>query len=356
MEFSPLVHRLAQVTGLDFESIEAAASRSFVIGRGTRERRKRAFYLGNQLERVVASHAETTISHEIARISEVDVEHAPTLAHVIPDARLLHGCVYARRGRLVLAETRPPLVGPDAEHELDTGALAVSYTGNRYFGHWLKDDTTLNLVAREFAPPIATARKPYVHQPGWESVLQLDARPMATARIRELLVIQDIGQNEHRRRRYELLRKRVAESGPRTSAPGVYLRQGKSTTPRGWIDPERTEERLARRGFAIVEPETMTVDELCRVLNGAPIVIGLEGSQMSPSILTLRDGGAVVNLQSPFRFNNLYKDYTDALGLRYGFVVGKPDGDRFTIDPDEVERTLDLLEPARRAEPHVHAA
>ncbi len=347
MEFAPLLHRVAQLARLDLRTLEAAASRSFVIGRGMRERRKRAYFLPNQIERVVASHVETTIEHEIARISEVDVEHVPTLAHVIPDARLLHGCVYARRGRLVLADTRPPLVGSDAEHELDVGALAVSYTGNRYFGHWLKDDTTLNLVAREFAPPVATARPPYVHQAGWEAVLRLDARPMATARFRELLVIQDIGQNEHRRSRYEVLRRRVADFGPRTAAPGVYLRQGRSTTPRGWIDAERTEERLARRGFAIVEPETMTVGELHRVLNGAPVVIGLEGSQMSPSILTLREGGAVVNLQSPFRFNNLYKDYTDALGLRYAFVVGTPEGERFTIDPDEVERTLDLLEPAR---------
>jgi hypothetical protein len=358
MELAPLIHRFAQALRLALPNIEAAAVRSFVIGRGMRERRKAAFYLPNQLERVVASHEEASLALQIARISEVEVEHAPTLAHVIQDARILHGCVYARRARLVLAETRPPLVGPNALHELDVGALCVSYTGNRYFGHWMKDDTTLNLVAREFGPPIATAQKPWIHQAGWEAVLQLGAQPLATARVRELFVFQDIGQNEHRRRRYQILRDRVAAYGPKTSAPGVFVRQGKSATPRGWLDPERTEERLARRGFAIVEPETMTVDELHKVINGAPVIVGLEGSSMSPSILTVRDGGAIVNLQSPFRFNNLYKDYTDALGLRYGFVVGTPQESSFTIDPDDVERTLDLLEPARaRAfEPQVSAA
>ncbi len=358
MELAPLIHRFTQAFRLAQPNIEAAAVRSFVIGRGMRERRKAAFFLPNQLERVVASHDESNMAHEIARISEVEVEHAPTLAHVIRDARLLHGCVYARRARMVLARTRPPLVGPATVHELDLGALCVSYTGNRYFGHWLKDDSTLNLLAREFAPPIATARTPWIHQAGWETVLHLDAQPLATARFRELLVFQDIGQNEHRRRRYQILRKRVAAYGPKSSAPGVFVRQGKSATPRGWLDPDRTEERLARRGFAIVEPETMTVDALHKVLSGAPVVIGLEGSQMAPSILTLRDGGALVNIQSPFRFNNLYKDYTDALGLRYGFVVGTPKENSFTVDPDDVERTLDLLEPARaRAfEPQVSAA
>jgi hypothetical protein len=357
MELAPLIHRFAQAARLE-RSIEAAAVRSFVIGRGMRERRKRAFFLPNQLARVVASHRETTVAHEIARISEVDVEHAPTLAHVIKDARLLHGCVYARRARLVLADTRPPLVGPSALEDIELGALAASYTGNRYFGHWLKDDSTLNLVAREFAPPIATARTPWIHQAGWEAVLQLDARPVASARFRELIVIQDFGQNEHRRRRYEILRQRVASYGPRSSAPGVFIRHGKSGEPRGWLDAERTEERLARRGFVIVEPETSTVAELHKVLSGAPFIIGLESSAMSPSILTLRDGGAVVNIQPPARFNNLYKDYTDALGLRYGFVVGTPKESGFTVDPDEVERTLDLFEPARaRAfEPQVSAA
>lgn len=347
MEFAPLVHRLAQIARLETPRYEAAAVRTFVIGRGVRARRKPAFYLPNQLERVISAHRETSVAHEIARISEVEVEHAPTLAYVLRNARLMQGCVYSRRARIVLADTRPKLVEPRVEQEFDMGALAVTYTGNRYFGHWLKDDSTLNLAAREFAPPIATARTPWLHQAGWQAVLQLDAQPIASARFRELYVIQDFGQNEHRRRRFELLRQRVASYGPRSSAPGVFIRHGASGEPRGWIDAERTEERLARRGFMIVEPETMTVDALLGVLNGAPIVIGLEGSAMAPSILTLPEGGAVVNIQPPNRFNNLYKDYTDCLGLRYGFVVGVPAQNGFSIDPDEIERTLDLLEPAR---------
>lgn len=356
MELSPLFHRLAQIARVELARIEDAAARSFVVARGFREKRGRAYFLPNQLERVVASHTETTMAHEIARMSEVEVEHLPTVGYVIRDARLLRGCVYARRARSVLADTRPPLAGPDVEHEVDTGALACSYTGNRYFGHWLKDDSTLNLLAREFAPPVATAKEPWVHQAGWEEVLQIDSRPIASARFRELFVFQDIGQNAHRRHRFEILRQRVARFGPRTAAPGVYIRQGKSAQPRGWVDAERTEERLAQRGFVIVEPETMSVAALHRVLNGAPVIVGLEGSQMSPSILTLAEGGAVVAIQSPFRFNNLYKDYTDALGLRYAFVIGVANGGTFTLDPDDVERTLDLLDSGVLRAPQVSAA
>lgn len=346
MEIAPLVHRLAQLARLDHPRVEASSIRSFVIGRGVRGRRTRAVFLPDQLERVVAVHPETTMAHEIARISAVEVEHAPTMACVLRNARLLHGCVYAGRSRLVLADTRPKLIARSAEHEFDLGTLASTYTGNRYFGHWLTDDSTLSLVAREFGPPVVNLRRRWLHQDGWERVMRTDARAVETARFRELIVIQDFGQNEHRRARFEMLRQRVAAYAPRSSAPGVFLRHGKSGEPRGWRDSERTEARLARRGFAILEPEALTVDELLAVLNAAPIVVGLESSAVAPAILTLPRAGALLCIQSPTRFNNVFKDYTDALGLHYGFVVGTPTEGGFSVDPDEIERTLDLFESA----------
>jgi hypothetical protein len=49
-------------------------------------------------------------------------------------------------------------------------------------------------------------------------------------------------------------------------------------------------------------------------------------------------------LQPPNRYCSLFKNLTDRDGQKFGIVVGIQTGDDFTIDPDEVERTLDLMD------------
>jgi len=39
----------------------------------------------------------------------------------------------------------------------------------------------------------------------------------------------------------------------------------------------------------------------------------------------------------------VYKHWADREDLRYGFVVGVPEGDGFRIARDELDRTLDLF-------------
>ncbi len=60
-------------------------------------------------------------------------------------------------------------------------------------------------------------------------------------------------------------------------------------------------------------------------------------------ILPLSPGGGLLVLQPPNRFSAIFKDLTDRDGQRFGFVVGLPKEEDFWIDPDEVERTLDLF-------------
>ena len=69
---------------------------------------------------------------------------------------------------------------------------------------------------------------------------------------------------------------------------------------------------------------------------------GVEGSGLIHGILTLEEGGGLLVLQPPTRFSAIYKDLTDRDRQQFGFVVGHPRGGDFWVDPDEVERTLDL--------------
>jgi len=58
----------------------------------------------------------------------------------------------------------------------------------------------------------------------------------------------------------------------------------------------------------------------------------------------MRPGGAFLTLQPPNRFSNPIKNYADALGFGYGFVLGHQSGqDAFRVDLDDMLATLDLL-------------
>ena len=104
-------------------------------------------------------------------------------------------------------------------------------------------------------------------------------------------------------------------------------------------------EHLAKtRGFAIVDPTQLSAAEVMRTIAGSSIVLGVEGSSMAHGIYAIRDGGTFFILQPPFRFNALYKEYTDCLGLQFAYLVGQPaEAGGFTIDLDELDRTLDLI-------------
>jgi len=52
-------------------------------------------------------------------------------------------------------------------------------------------------------------------------------------------------------------------------------------------------------------------------------------------------------LQPPDRFNNVFKDYTDCLGLNYSFVVGHPVAGGFEIRIEDLVRTLDIVSQVR---------
>ena len=104
---------------------------------------------------------------------------------------------------------------------------------------------------------------------------------------------------------------------------------------------------LGRRGFNILDPERLSVAEIMGSALGAEIVCGVEGSHLVHGLFSMADSAAMLVIQPPHRFNNLFKDYTDCLGMRYAFVVAEPQDDGFAVDVDRLGRTLDLIENSK---------
>ena len=69
---------------------------------------------------------------------------------------------------------------------------------------------------------------------------------------------------------------------------------------------------------------------------------------MMHGIALQEPGTRTLTLQPSNRFAIPFKDVADRDGLHFGFVVGYTETLDFSVDPDEIERTLDLFPPVAR--------
>jgi capsular polysaccharide biosynthesis protein len=257
---------------------------------------------------------------------------------------LIDGVVHDGRALLRLhARSRrwPPLLAPEI---VARGAIFCTATGNRYFGQWLMDDCATYPLAVAEGAPITTAQPVNVHTLDYEQRLDMRPRRVGSAYVPELVIFHDVGQNPDKRRRVQAMRDRLFPAGGGAEHAGVFILRGATGQRRVLRNELELAERLRdRRGLRIVDPARADVETIVRTCAGARMVVGVEGSGLMHGILALRAGGAIVTLQPPSRFVGLYKDLADRDDQAFAFVVGLPEGEDFRVDPDEVERTLDLL-------------
>jgi capsular polysaccharide biosynthesis protein len=240
----------------------------------------------------------------------------------------------------------PPVT---AQEEDRPSALYCSFPGNRYFGNWLIDDCVTYPLAREHGL-LATSSSAIVPSPQmlqYEALLGMQPHRCDQTWFKRLVVFQDVGQNSHKRRRFKGLGDKLLRGRGRAQHPGVFILRGQAGERRLLANELQLAERLRQtRGFRIVDPMHHSAAEIVEICAGARAVVGVEGSQLVHGLLLLQPGGSLLTLQPPNRYCSLFKNLTDRDAQKFGIVVGTSVGDGFTIDADEVERTLDLMEPA----------
>jgi len=317
--------------------------RSWCISPAEERFERAALFLDGELEKVHDVQEDTTMEAEVRRVTSGLRTHAETRGYQFKDVTLLNGRLIkgAMSRRIAELESDPP--GEDVR--MASAAVGSTYMGSIYFGHWLRDDATLNIAVQSLAPTIHVARKAYSHEAGYRELLSLDERHVARGHFGELIVLDDWGQNAYKRQRYQELRARARQAIPQRGNELVYLKRGRTSGLRGrdLLNADVVEAVLLREGFVVADPDTMSAGEIAALSMDAKLIVGVEGSHLAHAIYPIAHQGTILVLQPPYRFNNVYKDLADAVGLNYAFVVGDPEQGGFTIDPDRLRRTLDLV-------------
>jgi hypothetical protein len=322
------------------------AVRRIILAHGETTLCPPAIQLPNDMDGVTAVMEDTTPELERKRIAGGQYQHEPTVALEFTGVRLHLGSIY--RGsvshRLVARHRLPARSAPAIS--IGEAAIASTYYGSIYFAHLLTDDLTLHLAAETLAPPVTVERRTYGHEPGYIDLLSIKRTLMRSARFRRLYLLEDHGQNRYKRERYNKLRSRLrASAGPAFQTDHiVMIRRGTSGVARKLVNETQVEQFLVARGAIIIEPESLTPTEIARKLLGSRIVVGVEGSHLAHGFMAMAERSCMLTLQPPYRFNSLFKDYTDCLSMRYASLTGQEVEGGFTIDLNRLARILDLIE------------
>ncbi len=301
--------------------------------------------LPGQAEKARQTCPNTSWDVERIRVSGGKVMREAVVAYQLSNAALVYGSILCGAGeRRVVPYERglPADLSPVADFR--EGALSGSYLGLLYFGHWLRDDSSLELLAAEFSAPI-TLRPPsdWVHCDAYRRILSLSSQTVTSARFKRLVIFDDEDFSAHKTERLRKLRERAAKASKRTGPRLVFLKRGlRDNGARHFLNEEDVAAALAKDGFTIIDPLKSDVATFAETLGSADIVVGPEGSQLGHAALFLREGAGLLAITPPRRFVTGHKRWCDQLGIRYGLVMGDEQEEGFTANVGDVKRTIDL--------------
>ena len=156
---------------------------------------------------------------------------------------------------------------------------------------------------------------------------------------------------------------RIAGRGSRPVEPKVYVSRalGALANPDyRRLTNELDVEALARtRGYAVVYPETLTLEEQIRVFSGARCIMGASGSGMLNAAFAPA-GARVVDLESHTVTVGQHAMIYASCGHRYAFLFGRIDSDdprdlwlrSWAVDLERVGEALDWLDRDPRGDAH----
>lgn len=299
--------------------------------------------LKGQIDRVTATFSGR-LEDAIKYATMTSCSHGATVAHRIEDVVIDNGYLY----KGLHAEHVSSLGRPSSKpiRQMDAMCLCSTPSGSRFFGDWLLSDNLLELLAIEAGiPPLKIhPHAVYPHLTELNKLLALrESFDQNVIYIKNLYLVDDVGYNKSKRARLELLRSNIRRNiqGSNDAGQRVYITRGaayKST--RDLVNEEDIIRYLSSKGFLILDPTQKTAREILENILDCSVVAGVEGSQLSYGFLALKQGGLMMTLQPPYRFQPSFRPRCASVGINWGFLVGHEVDGGFTIDINELDAVL----------------
>jgi hypothetical protein len=295
--------------------------------------------LPGQIDRITGASVFATVKSQIKHVTDRIAIHAPTLAYHLSGATLYNGNLYCHNFKLPAANDSKT----NGSVQLTSAALASSYIGSQFFGHWLRDDCSRYLLAETYGKPLTLDHSDYGHAPTYAEMFGQDWTPTTGATIDHLVVFQDHAQNSNKKKRYHTLRREIRDKVSPARTPLVYLCRGNTGHPRKVANERALIDELVRRGFSVADVGTDNLEDILAKIAGAKLVLSMEGSHLNHCCMSLSEGSALLVLQPADRFSANFKGWADAVDIRSGFVVGPKFESGYHFEIDEILKTMELL-------------
>lgn len=343
LSFVPAAHLLHRLAKMRRREVKEMAERCWEVAPAQTTIAPPAIFLPGQLERVTGFQFASP-NYAVEMFGGYEVQHAATVVYEVRDVLFIDGVLYKGRASSFLKPSHSKIPSFRVKEEVLEGALYSTPGGNTYFGQWLIDDCVTYPLAAEHGIPVSVDQRKSEHRLAYKALLGMDPLMISSSIVRKLVLFEDFGQNSHKSARFRAISDRLTAAAPQSAHPGVFVIRGTTGNRRVLLNEMEIAERLReRRGFRVINPMEMKVKDIIAACTGARVVVGVEGSQLVHAILTLKPADSILAIMPPTRFCSALKDIADRDGISFGFTVGLPRGDDFTADPDELERTLDLL-------------
>jgi hypothetical protein len=304
-----------------------------------------AVALPGEFDRVVRVEPSSTLTQQRSYTEDTAFSHGATAAYRIGDVILADHTLYSSGAYETFRSggKRVVLTGP--YDEFSEAQLCTYASSSIYFGNWLREALTLELLAEQRGlTPLSFKKAPWMHEPGYRKMMSRQVTQTSFARVGRLWVIDDRGLNAGWVKRFQELRTRVRAAVNSRGPTHVFLARGKRGSPRELLNAQAISDLLVARGFVVIEPELLSPQEIVDALGSARIVITVEGSAINHAHYTVPEGSGILVIEPPDRFNAFHRVLTSFNAIRFGYVVGEPAVGGFSLQPDRLLKTLDCLE------------
>ena len=330
-------------------NVESIAKDATVLCAQEEQEVQPAVYLPEHLQRITGPTINCILSETMQRMHNTHPTHAPTLMYPLGKTRLFGGGLWTHNNQFL---TRSLNAEDNFERiHLKQAVVTDTDVGIGYFGHWLREVVPASLVGSDAIPSLSMRRPPFKHAAQYEQFFKLQSIYANKGIVENCFLLSDFSQNSYKLARYLTLRDNLKSSlNPSDiSYNGVFIARGNTGAKRLLINENEVIAHLEKKGFDIVYPEKMTVEEIVRRLWNAKVVITVEGSAHNHAIYSMHLKGALLELQPPSRFGIIIKGACDCLGIGWGFYVcaASHDGEGFYVDslPD-LDKIIEQMQAA----------